>query len=146
MKKKIRYCGIAVEDLLLRIKSLTEDAVWIRMRNSELSLELREARRETERLRNELEIARKEKTKLEREMGERMRKIEEKEDRIRNREEELNRNFSRNNDDMSQQPVKRARQEPPSLSPSAAGRSEIGGRTGLEKGAGVATGNRAYHY
>lgn len=101
MKKKIRYSGMAVEDLLLRIKSPTEDAAWIRMRNSELTVELREACRETDRLRNELEISRKDKVKLEREMGERIRKIEAEKDRIRNREEELNKNFSRTDDEVT---------------------------------------------
>lgn len=63
MKKKIRYAGLAVEDLRIRMGNPTEDAAWIRMRNSELSLELRETQRETERLKNELKISRKEKSR-----------------------------------------------------------------------------------
>lgn len=99
MKKKIRYAGMAVEDLVIRVSNPTEDVTWMRMHNSELTLKLREAQRETDRLRNELEISRKEKTKLEREMGERMRRLEEDADRIRDKEEQLNRCFTRNEDE-----------------------------------------------
>lgn len=111
MKKKIKYAGIAVENLINRFERPSEDLTWIRMRNSELQLELRESQRETERLKNELEISRKEKVKLEREMGQRLRKIEEEKERIR--EDNFNRIIpSRQQVFEDQQPMKRPRTEP----------------------------------
>lgn len=110
MKSRIKCAGIAVENLLNRFERPSEDLTWIRMRNSELQLELRESQRETDRLRNELEISRREKVKLERELGQRLRKVEDEKDRMREREDDLNRIISRQI--IEEQPIKRPRMEP----------------------------------